>query len=408
MIFSILAWTLAGLTIPGTVELALLTFGWLRAKPILEGPEPKRLKRLTVVVPAHNESGGIARTVNGLLACPRPEVLIEVLVIADNCSDDTAAQARAAGQARQRAGFLVTVLERSHAELRGKGHALHFAFTTALARPAAERPDAFLVIDADTKVSSTLFTAATKAFERGVEALQAPYHSGDPEASMRARLQHLALLAFNHLRPKSREHLGLSVGILGNGFGLTARTLEHIPYTAASIVEDLEYHIQLVRAGLRVRFLADAVVAADAPPSLGATKTQRSRWEGGRLRMIQEHAPRLAAEVLKGRLRLLEPLLELLLLPLGFHVTLLLLALAVPGPAAHTYLFWALALLPAHILCALKVGKGNAKDLFALALAPFYVLWKLLLLPRLFATSRRSTSWKRTERSDQEQTPPAA
>lgn len=405
MLSEILAHGLAALTLPGTVELALLTFGWLRGRPLLEGPEPGRLKRLTVVIPAHDEGAGIARTLGGLLACPRPEAEVEFLVVADNCSDDTAEQARAVGRARPRAGFSVTVLERRDPERRGKGHALDFAFRSALGRPGADRPGAFLVIDADTRVSSTLLTAAARAFERGVPALQAPYHSGDPEVSLRARLQHLALLAFNHLRPKSRDHLGLSVGILGNGFGLTARTLEAVPYTATSIVEDLEYHIRLVRAGIRVRFLAEALVAADAPPSLGASKTQRSRWEGGRFRMIREHAPGLFLEVLQGRLRLLEPLLELLLLPLGFHVALLLLALAVPGPAAHGYLGLALALLPLHILCAIRVGKGSAKDLLALLLAPAYVAWKLALLPRLLATARRSSAWKRTERSA-EQPPP--
>ncbi len=75
--------------------------------------------RFVVVVPAHNEEAGIGETVASALAVDYPSELRVVLVVADNCSDATAARARDAG---------ALVLERAHETLRGKGYALELAF----------------------------------------------------------------------------------------------------------------------------------------------------------------------------------------------------------------------------------------------------------------------------------------
>ena len=383
-----LAWVLVALTAAGTLELFLLTFGWLAGKPLLRrapvsGAQPATLG---VVIPAHDEAHGIADTVRGVLAAKQARgVECNVLVVADNCTDDTAERARAAG---------ATVLERSDEQLRGKGYALDFAFGHLLEQGV----DALIVLDADARVPEDFFERATGAFARGAEALQFGYTIGNPESSPRARLQHVALLAFNVLRPLSRERLGFSVGIFGNGFGLTADLLRRVPYTADSIVEDLEYHLELVRAGARVRFVEGPPVVADAPPPGAGAETQRAHWEGGRFRMIAEHAPKLLGQVLTGKLRMLEPLLELLLLPLAFHL-LLLSTLPLLGGWQALYGLGALALVAVHVVLGIAVGGGGPKEYAALCRAPFYVLWKLRLLPKLLKTASRKAGWERTQRA---------
>jgi len=62
-----------------------------------------------------------------------------------------------------------------------------------------------------------------------------------------------------------------------------------------------------------------AAVRVVMPTSGGAGRTQRARWEGGRLRMAAQHLPDLAAAVLHGSWGQAEPMLELALLPLAFH-----------------------------------------------------------------------------------------
>src|SRR5579862_6072340 len=113
---------------------AALVTGYLAVLTLLSwrprAPEPvPPLLRFDVVVPAHDEAQGIAATVESLFAMDYPRELFRVLVVADNCTDDTAARARAAG---------AEVLVRDETRLRGKGHALAHAFTRILREGRAD------------------------------------------------------------------------------------------------------------------------------------------------------------------------------------------------------------------------------------------------------------------------------
>jgi len=378
----------AFLSLPGTVELLLLTLAGLLPARRRSGGSTAHF-RLAIVVPSHNEELNIARCVKSLRSVSQPGVELAVVVVADNCTDSTAEVARQAG---------ARVLVRFHAEERGKGYALDFAFQNLL----PECFDAFLVVDADSEVAPNFVQAMTGAFRAGADAAQCRYivrNSGD---SVRTRLMSVALYGFNVLRPRGRDRLGLSCGIYGNGFGLSADTLRKVPYTAASVVEDLEYHLALVRAGRRVVFVDEALVYGDMPVAGAGVKTQRARWEGGRFRMMAEKTPLLAGEVLRGRVALFEPLLDLLLLPLAFHVVLLLAATATPFWLARGLGLAGLATVVLHLFAAIRVGGGGAREVAVLLAAPFYVLWKLMLIPRLLRTSKSGAAWVRTERAGTE------
>jgi cellulose synthase/poly-beta-1,6-N-acetylglucosamine synthase-like glycosyltransferase len=212
----------------------------------------------------------------------------------------------------------------------------------------------------------------------------------------------LSLRAFNKVRPLGRQRWGQSVGILGNGFGLSRSTLEKVPYVATSVVEDLEYHLELLRAGIKVELLPDVQVNGLMPTTSKARSTQRARWEGGRLRMIREFVPRLAGRVLSGRLEALEPLMDLLLLPLSFHTLLLLLAATLGSGPWRIVASAGLGVLVLHILAAVRAGNSPARDLRAMASIPGYILWKLTRLPMILAASLRGAAWVRTERPAKE------
>ncbi len=392
MILLFIAGTMCALfTLPGTVELLMLSVaGMLRPKSL--GTAGRRNLRIAAVVPAHNEELNIARCVQSLLRADRASLDFAVVVIADNCSDGTAPSAEAAG---------ARVLVRQNADLRGKGYALDYAFQNLL----PEGYDVFLVVDADSEVSWNMLQTVVAAFRAGAQATQCRYIVRNGAESIRTRLMNVALFGFNVLRPRGRDWLGLSAGIYGNGFALSAETLHAVPYTASSVVEDLEYHLSLVRAGRRVRFLDTATVFGDMPTEGAGVKTQRTRWEGGRFRMLSEKAPGLFAEVLQGRFRLMEPVLDLVLLPLAFHVCLLMLAAATPFPFARDLGLFGLAVVLIHLLAAIRVGGGGKEDLMALVAAPLYIVWKILLIPRLLRSSKSGAAWVRTERETKEKLP---
>jgi cellulose synthase/poly-beta-1,6-N-acetylglucosamine synthase-like glycosyltransferase len=387
MIAALLGLGGAAATLPGTLELSMLTAAGALPPPE-PGPATITLKRLAVVVPAHDEEEGIARCVRSLTSCDSPGFPVEVWVVADNCSDGTAARAREAG---------ATVLERHDTERRGKGWALELAFDTLFER--FPDLDAVMVVDADSEVDPNFFVACARWFAAGADGVQVRNLASNADASARTALMNVAFMAFCVLRPRGRARLGLSAGISGNGFGLSRRSLEAVPYTARSVVEDLEHHLRLVQAGFKIAFVDDTAVRSDFPVGDQGADTQRARWEGGRMRMLREHAPPLMKQVLGGKPEMLEPLLELLLLPLGTHVSLLGATLAVPFAPTQLYAAGALGVVGAHVAIAMKVGGATSTELKALGRVPAYVLWKAKMLPKVLQAASREQEWVRTARS---------
>lgn len=372
----------AAATLPLSCELALLTAANLL--PRRTRRSSSQPVRLGVLIPAHNEEELIARTVTSVRNAASGGS-VDLLVIADNCTDRTAQAARAAG---------AEVIERTHATLRGKGHALAVGYRSLFGRGC----DGVLVIDADSVVSSNLLTEVMGALGRGADAVQCRYEVRNATASLRTRWMRIAFLAFNVVRPRGRGRLGLSAGILGNGFALSRTAYESVPPNAFSVVEDLEHHLNLVRSGKRVEFLEAATVWGEVPAGGAGVGTQRARWEGGRMLMARQWTPRLLMEVLRGRLRLLEPLADLAGLPLAQHLALVVLLAALPLPAARVYAATALAVVLVHVLTAAALSGEFWRNVGVLVLAPFYVVWKIGMIPAILLASKANTPWIRTQR----------
>ncbi len=390
MLLTLLCFILFILTLPGTVELLFLTVSAIRGRPESEGtPSSLETLEIAVVIPAHNEEVGISKTLLSLQNCDPALPNQNIYVIADNCSDDTATVSEDMG---------VNVLERQNEQERGKGYALNYAFAHL---QALEKYDAFLIVDADTTVENNFISSYQDLFGSGADAGQSSYRVDQYQTNTRTRLMNIAFLGINHLRPLGREKAGLSAGILGNGFGLSANTLQEIPYDSYSIVEDLEYHLRLIRAGKKVEFLEQTSVRSEMPANAKDAESQRARWEGGRFKMIRQIAPKLCMEVMRGKLRMLEPLLELLLLPLAYHFIWLLFLMVLAwftGVGFLIYSLLAMIIFVLHIVVAMYLGGCDKHDVFALFKAPGYILWKLLKLGKIFKMSKDDAGWQRTKR----------
>ena len=122
--------------------------------PLVEGPLP----RTVVLMPAHDEAADIVTTITALRAITDPA--IDLLVVADNCTDDTAALARTAG---------ARVIERCDPARRGKGYALAFGRDHLALTP----PDCVVVLDADCTVAGAGIAALARAAIRSKRAVQA-------------------------------------------------------------------------------------------------------------------------------------------------------------------------------------------------------------------------------------------
>jgi cellulose synthase/poly-beta-1,6-N-acetylglucosamine synthase-like glycosyltransferase len=380
----------------------LAASGYLLLLTLLSGEKaapPRVTPRLKfdVIIPAHNEEAGIARTVSNLSRVDYPVELRRIVVVADNCSDATAERAREAG---------ATVLERHNKELRGKGYALQLAFERSLADGFA---DAVVVVDADTEVTPNLLHAFGLRLEAGAQAVQAHYGVLNPHASWRTQLMAVSMALFHKVRSLGRERLGASCGLRGNGMCFTHAIIRQVPHDAFSIVEDLEYGIRLGQAGQRVHYAWEAEALGEMVSGEKASRSQRRRWEGGRAAMMRKFGPPLLVEGLrKGDKVLVDLAMDLLVPPLSWVV------LAAGGLLVAS---GALSLWQGHVavstyvsaFCVLSLvlyvfrgwwmsGMG-LKGLLALSRAPFYVAWKLWLL--LSRPEEKKGEWVRTTREGQ-------
>jgi len=387
--------TLLLLAIPAIAATGYLAFLTLLSARVAPPPE-RTVTRFDVLVPAHDEAAGIGATVASLRAMTYPAEMVRVIVIADNCSDATAALARGAG---------ALVLERRSATERGKGYALACGYAASLDDGFA---DAVVVVDADTSVSPNLLHAFSARFADGADAAQAEYGVRNAQASWRTRLMVLALTMFHTVRSLGRERLGVSCGLRGNGMAFSTALLRRVPPCAYSIVEDVEYGIALGLQGVRVVYVPEAAVHGDMPATATASTSQRERWEGGRMELMRTHVPRLLAAA-RGpaggvALDLAVDVLVPPLTTLGAYVAAGLVAVAVAvasGAATGMGVIpWLVALagLLLYVIRGAVLSGSGARAVLDLAWAPVFVVWKLTLL---FSPTRRTGDWVRTARPDE-------
>ena len=370
--------------------LVVLAFAALRVRPTLPR-DPQTV--VTVVVPAHNEAQLIARCLDSLRRQSYPSERYDIVVVADNCSDDTAARAQACG---------ATVLTHDDAA-GGKGRALRWATDRIL----GERPgvQAIVVVDADSVVENDMLSALVTKFEDGADAVQGEYLGLNEDGSARSELRAAAFLLYHRVRLGGRASLGLPCHLVGNGMLFSRRLLETHPWDAFTNTEDLEYSIDLRLAGVRPVYASQARLCAPVSGRGRAAQVQKMRWEGGRFHIVRTRLPKLLTAVfVRQRWSLADAALDLAVPPLG------LLALASGLGAASgaiavsvgTAPFWALAPwlvavtgIPMFVVVGLLAGRAPRTMWRALLVAPVLVLSELGTRLRLVG-GLRETTWERT------------
>lgn len=364
-----------------------------------EGAAPHEQTRFAVCIPAHNEEVTIGTTVAALLAQEYSASNFSVHVVADNCTDSTAAEAAGAG---------ATVHERFDPENPGKGEALNWLFS----RLARTELDAIAIVDADTVADPDFLAALDRSFGRGAQAVQGFYAVRDPETSPAVGLRYAAIACRHHLRPLARTRFGGSSGLYGNGMAFRTDVLAGRRWSN-HLIEDAEFQMELLLDGQIVSFVPDAIVRAEMPTTLEGAASQNERWELGRAQLVRRYVPILARRTVTGGALPrrayadaiadhLTPPLTLVALIDGAAVVIGVLAVASkPGLlsrlAAATGVA-SLLVLGVHVLVGLRLVDAPDSVYRSLRSAPRAVLWKLMLLARI-ARRPGGVSWTRTERN---------
>lgn len=368
------------------VLLACLT---VRSPASKQGSRP----RVAVLVPAHNESSIIVATLNSI----RPQLLAgdRLLVVADNCTDDTAEHARASG---------AEVVERSNDQQRGKGYALDFG----VRHLTSSAPDVLIIVDADCQVvEGSIERLAVRCIESGRPTQSLNLMRAPEGAGLKVRLAEFAWCVKNLVRPKGWARLGLPCQLMGTGMAFVWRDLPLINLASGHIVEDLKMGLDFCRSGKPPLFCPDALVTSYFPRSDEGLRTQRTRWEHGHLGVLLGDTPKLIVESISGgnwsllamTLDLLVPPLALLTLILGAAFSLSWLVFVLFGVLAPSLIASAgLGILGVTVLLAWSQFGRGIISFSTLLYAPFYALKKIPLY--LGFLMKRQVKWVRSKRDD--------
>lgn len=343
-----------------------------------------------ILIPAHNEAAIISETLQ-CLSQALPD-RASILVIADNCSDDTAATVRELGY---------SVLERSDLERRGKGYALAYGRDHLSASP----PECVIVFDADCRSDKQSLADLARDCRSRMLPVQARYiFEADRAAAPRVQISNFAFWLKNVVRQRGAKRVGGPAILTGTGMAFPWPVFEKLELATGNIVEDLALCVELTRSGPGPVFLEQALVTSEAA-SEGATLEQRARWEHGYLATAGRHGLPMIWYGLRSMswqatwlgLHLLVPPLVLLVL-----LSAICLGLAI-GTGIVTSDWWPALCLSGLLMTAFGLIFANwiiggrtwlrPRDLFML---PLYLIWKIPLYIRFLAGRR--AGWTRTER----------
>jgi cellulose synthase/poly-beta-1,6-N-acetylglucosamine synthase-like glycosyltransferase len=350
--------------------------------------------RFRIVIPAHDEERGIEATVASCLGANYPPDRFDVLVIADNCTDNTAGAARRAG---------ANVIERHDQEKRSKGYALEFYFERLIESDDADRFDAVVVVDADTRIDQDLLSRFSRALAEGTDWAQGYYSVSNADSSQRTRLMTYAFSLINGVWLLGIDRLGLSSALRGNGMCFSLAGLRRFSWKAYGLAEDLEFSWLLRIAGERVRFLPDARVYGEMVSGGGdAAVSQRQRWEVGREVLRKTMTGPLLKSPHLGLLKKLFYLLDLYM-PTLSRLTMYVLVCLIFNTVAVRFYGINQYLLVVNALQVITLGIYCVSAFFVMGLpwryaaelmhAPAYALWKMSLVLR-----KKPSQWVRTAR----------
>ncbi len=360
----------------------------LRRSGTAQGPRP----RVAVLVPAHNEQAAIGPTLEsiGRQLCN----LDRLVVIADNCSDNSA------GIARQH-GAEVSV--RVDPVRRGKGyaldHGLHFLDQSG-------PPQIVIFVDADCDVHpGCIDRLARTSFGTG-RPVQGAYLMNRPSAPQKtASMVSFAWKVKDFVRPLGWRRLGLPCQLAGSGMAIPWNVIRSTSVASGELAEDLKLGLDLALKGHYPLFQPDAVVTSDVAIGGKPSGAQRARWEHGALELLLRYLPRLlvqfckapSARLLAVALDLSVPPLALLALGLGAELVLGLcvwLAYGMSGPVLA-----AAGICMLFLVAIIAAWWGHGRDMIPLRwliFAPIYAIGKIPLYGKFFLARQRI--WARGER----------
>lgn len=346
---------------------------------------------IAIIVPAHNEALGLPETIRSI----QPQLTLQdrLVIVADNCTDNTAEVARSLG---------AIVLERFNQEARGKGFALDYGMQYLREDP----PQVVMIIDADCVISEQLIDRISRRCVSLKRPVQADYVMRFPsKGGVKQQVTEFAWLVKNTVRPMGYQYLGFPCQLMGTGMAFLWTDLSQSQLANGHLVEDMKLGLDLAALGKAPYYDATVSVKSYFPTSEQGIATQRLRWEHGHLGLIFNDFPhyfRIAfqlknVQLLAQSLDLIIPPLALLMMTtLALWAISLLIWLGLKVVWLTTIMTLALAALGVGILIAWYGFARSIISFSTLLMAPWVLLMKLPVYLKFMVN--RQVNWVRSKR----------
>lgn len=256
-----------------------------------KAPEQKAEKnhRYAVMISARNESAVIGDLIHSIKVQNYPQELIDIFVIADNCTDNTADVAREAG---------ATVFPRFNDKQIGKGYALDYGYSCIRERYADKGYEAYFVFDADNVLDVNYFREMNKTFDGGAKASTSYRNSKNFDSNWISAGYAVWFMREAKYLSQARLTLNTSCVISGTGFFIAADVLErHGGWKWYRLTEDIEFSTQSILDGVRISYCPTAMLYDEQPVTFKDSWNQRFRWAKGFYQVFLGYSPKLVKGV---------------------------------------------------------------------------------------------------------------
>ena len=223
-------------------------------------------KKIAVLITSYKEDEVIVNTIKSSTEHNYPSDKFDVFLAADQLQPSTISELRKLNADINEVKF----------EVGSKARSLNFL----LNKIDSEKYDIALILDGDNVMMPGVLEKINSSFTQGYKCVRA-HRSAKNFNSPIAILDGISEEINNHLFRKSQRALGLSSSLIGSGMAFEYSTLRRI-YNKPGIVDnpacDREVDFEIMKAGIDIEYLDDAVVLDEKVASKNVFENQRRRW----------------------------------------------------------------------------------------------------------------------------------
>lgn len=241
--------------------------------------------RYAVLIAARNEESVISHLIESIKNQTYPSNLIEIFVVADNCTDNTANKAREAG---------AKVWERFDVKHVGKGYAIDFLMDKINKTYPGNKFDGYFIFDADNLLDENYISEMNKSFSEGNRIVTSYRNSKNFGINWVSAGTSLWFLRESQYLNRPRMLLGTSCAVSGTGFLFHREIIEKTGgWKFFLLTEDIEFTIHHVIEGEKIAYCESAILYDEQPVKFSQSWTQRMRWAKGYFQVFIKYGIRL-------------------------------------------------------------------------------------------------------------------